>query len=104
MSNQPNSTRAQKLFLNAFRHNPAGPPPSQWPAPSTLQRWLRHESFRNALTQYPDTMRSQADFHIGAAATAAAKAIHSTVATTPHVTTTASNTDNPATLSQPNQP
>jgi len=80
MSNQSSSTRAQKLFLLAFRDNPAGPPPSQWPAPSTLQRWLLSEKFRTALTQYRDAMRFQADFHIAAAATVAAKSIHSTVA------------------------
>jgi len=82
MSNQPNSTRAQKLFLQAFRDNPAGPPPSQWPAPSTLQRWLRNENFRNTLNQYRDTMHFQADFHIAAAATTAAKSIHSTITPT----------------------
>jgi hypothetical protein len=81
MSNQHGSTRAQKLFLKAFRQNPSGPPPSEWPTPATLQRWLRDEDFKNALNNFRDTMRFQADFHIAAAANAAAKSIHSTVAT-----------------------
>jgi hypothetical protein len=78
MSNQ-SSTRAQKLFLQAFRDDPAGPLPAKWPSPAILQRWLENEDFRTALNQYRDTMRFQSDFHLTAAANAAAKSIHSTI-------------------------
>jgi hypothetical protein len=86
MSNRHSSTRAQKLFLKAFRQNPAGPPPSQWPSPATLQRWLRDADFKNALNNFRETMRFQADFHLAAAANAAAKSIHSSVAAAPATT------------------
>jgi len=79
MSKQ-SSTRAQKLFLQAFRDDPAGPGPAQWPSPAILQRWLEDEEFRTTLNQYRDAMRFQSDFHLTAAATSAAKSIHSTVA------------------------
>jgi hypothetical protein len=83
MSNRHSYTRSQKLFLKAFRQNPGGPPPADWPNPGTLQRWLRNEDFKDALQKVRDTIHFQSDFHLASAASAAAKSIHSTVALPP---------------------
>lgn len=83
MSNRRSYTRSQKIFLKAFRQNPGGPPPADWPNPGTLQRWLRNEDFKNALQKVRDTIHFQSDFHLASAANAAAKSIHSTVAAPP---------------------
>src|SRR6266511_4049039 len=38
------TTRAQTIFLRAFRDNPLGPPPDAWPTPAVLDRGERvHE-------------------------------------------------------------
>jgi hypothetical protein len=59
-------------FLRAFRKNPAGPPPEQWPSPAILRQWLRRPSFRAALKSIQETLLLQADFHLATAATRAA--------------------------------
>ena len=80
MSDQPTPTRAQKLFLRAFRENPAGPPPSEWPAPAVLHRWLEDDTFRQTLTSLRDTLRFQTDFYIATAAASASRTLQATVA------------------------
>ncbi|MDB5320033.1 MAG: hypothetical protein JWN40_1664 [Phycisphaerales bacterium] len=67
------TTNAQTTFLRAFRNNPAGPPPDQWPAPAVLRRWLRRPCFQRALTTLREVLRFRADFHLTAAATQAAR-------------------------------
>src|SRR5437870_1956632 len=59
-------------FLRAFRKNPAGPPPEQWPSPAILRKWLRRPSFRAALISLQQTLQLQADFHLATAANRAA--------------------------------
>jgi hypothetical protein len=80
MSDHPTATRAQKLFLRAFRDNPAGPPPSDWPAPAVLRRWLEDETFRQTLTSLRDTLRFQTDFYIATAAASASRTLQTTIA------------------------
>jgi hypothetical protein len=72
------TTNRQSSFLRAFRNNPAGPPPDQWPSPLILRKWLRRQAFRAALESLRDTHRFQTDFHLAAAASAAAKALTAT--------------------------
>ncbi|MFI5380980.1 MAG: hypothetical protein ACHRHE_16905 [Tepidisphaerales bacterium] len=67
----PDTTRAQNVFLRAFRLQPAGPNPDQWPSPAILRRWLRRPTFRRALASIQDTLRIQSDFHLATAATRA---------------------------------
>src|SRR5688572_12070892 len=67
------TTNRQTTFLRAFRTNPAGPPPDQWPSPLILRKWLRRQAFRAALESLRDTHRFQTDFHLAAAASAAAR-------------------------------
>lgn len=67
------TTNAQTIFLRAFRNNPAGPPPQDWPAPAVLRRWLRRPTFRRALQSLQDSLRFQADFHLSNLATQAAQ-------------------------------
>jgi hypothetical protein len=72
MPNVTGTTRAQTTFLRAFKTRPAGPPPEQWPSASLLRKWLRRRAFRVALRSLRDTHRFQTDFHLAAAASAAA--------------------------------
>ena len=69
MPDIPNTTRAQTIFLRAFRTNPGGPPPSLWPTPAILRKWLRRPGFLRALNSILDTLRFQSDFHLANAAT-----------------------------------
>ena len=64
MPDIPNTTRAQTIFLRAFRTNPGGPPPSLWPTPAILRKWLRRPGFLRALNSILDTLRFQSDFHL----------------------------------------
>ena len=80
MSDHPIATRAQKLFLRAFRDHPAGPPPSDWPAPAVLRRWLEDNTFRQTLTSLRDTLRFQTDFYIATAAASASRTLQTAVA------------------------
>ncbi|HEY7119391.1 MAG TPA: hypothetical protein VH475_22560 [Tepidisphaeraceae bacterium] len=73
MSNIAGTTRAQTSFLRAFRNNPAGPAPTDWPSPAILRRWLRRPAFRRALQSVQDVLSFQADFHLTVAATDAAR-------------------------------
>lgn len=83
MPDMPGMTRAQTLFLRAFRDHPLGPPPAQWPAPCVFRRWLRRPKFRAALASVRDAMRFQADLHLAGAAAAAAHALQATLASVP---------------------
>ena len=55
------TTNAQTTFLRAFRNNPAGPPPDEWPAPAVLRRWLRRPCFQQALTTLREVLRFRAE-------------------------------------------
>lgn len=68
-------TKTQTIFLRAFRDNPLGPPPSEWPSGAVLKRWLRKEKFRHALQGVRDALRFQADLHLAAASTSAAQVL-----------------------------
>jgi hypothetical protein len=68
------TTDAQSTFLRAFRHNPAGPAPADWPHPAILRRWLRRPAFLTALNSLHQTLRFQVDFHLATAAARAAAA------------------------------
>ena len=71
------TTRSQTLFLRAFRTNPAGPPPSDWPSPAILRKWLRKPAFLAALRTLQEALRFQTDFHLANAATQAARKLAS---------------------------
>ncbi|MGA2500618.1 MAG: hypothetical protein ABSH20_23000 [Tepidisphaeraceae bacterium] len=64
----PDTTNLQTTFLRAFR-KPGGPPPSLWPSPAILRKWLRHPGFIRALNSILETLRFQSDFHLATAAT-----------------------------------
>src|SRR5687768_5319668 len=68
MTHIKGTSRAQTIFLRAFRQNPYGPPPDQWPTPNILHRWLRRRAFRTALQSLQETLHFQADFHLSIAA------------------------------------
>ena len=68
------TTDAQSTFLRAFRRNPAGPAPADWPHPAVLRRWLRRPAFLAALNSLHQTLRFQVDFHLATAAARAAAA------------------------------
>lgn len=72
-------TRAQELFLEAFRQSPTGPAPADWPAPGVLRRWLKSRRFKKALTATHDAIRLQTDFHLASAASSAARALQTTI-------------------------
>src|SRR5688500_8233418 len=75
MSADPVTTRAQGTFLRAFRLNPSGPPPQDWPSPAILRRWLRSPGFKTALRSIQNALRFQTDFVIASAAARAARAM-----------------------------
>ena len=79
MSTETENTRAQRLFLRAFRDHPTGPAPADWPNPGTFKRWLKSPRFRRSLAAVRDALRFQADLHIASAATSAAKSLQSAV-------------------------
>ena len=72
----PGTTNAQTLFLRAFRHHPAGPPPEAWPSPAILRRWLERPAFLDALDSVRAGLRLRADLHLTAAAAQAAQQLH----------------------------
>jgi len=80
MSDQPKATRAQNLFLKAFRQDPAGPPSQEWPAPAVLRRWLKNDNFRQTLADIRDALRFQADFPLASAAASSARTLQAAVA------------------------
>jgi hypothetical protein len=105
MSNHPTTTRAQKLFLRAFRDHPAGPPPSQWPAPAILSRWLENDTFRQSLAHLRDALRFQTDFSIATAAASASRTLQTAVlplAPTPAPDTSAATSNDPKPAPTPN--
>jgi hypothetical protein len=69
----PGTTNAQTLFLRAFRHHPAGPPPEAWPSPAILRRWLQRPAFLEALDAIRAGLRLRTDLHLTAAAVRAAQ-------------------------------
>ena len=71
MPDIPETTRAQTIFLRAFR-KPGGPAPSLWPSPAILRKWLRRPRFLHALNSVLESLRFQSDFHLANAATHAA--------------------------------
>jgi len=79
MSDYTGTTRAQTIFLRAFRANPAGPPPEQWPSPVVLRRWLKRRGFCGAMDSILRALRYQADFHLTAAAASGAHLLHAAV-------------------------
>src|SRR5690242_19187323 len=79
MSDATPVSRAQKLFLRAFRQNPTGPAPADWPTPGVLRRWLKSRRFKKALVATRDAIRLQTDFHLASAASSAARALQTTI-------------------------
>ena len=79
MSDISGTSRAQTRFLRAFRKNPAGPPPDQWPSPVILRRWLKRRGFCSAMNSILRALRYQADFHLTAAAASGAHLLHESV-------------------------
>jgi hypothetical protein len=77
----PGTTNAQTTFLRAFRKNPLGPPPDQWPSAARLRCWLRRSGFRRALQSLEQTLRVRADFLLTTAATRAADHLTNNTAT-----------------------
>jgi hypothetical protein len=73
MPNVTGTTRAQTLFLRAFRTSPTGPAPADWPTPAILRKWLRKPAFRRALATIQETLHFQSDFQLASAATTAAR-------------------------------
>ena len=73
------TSRAQTLFLRAFRKNPSGPPPEEWPSPVVLRRWLKRRGFCGAMNSILRALRYQADFHLTAAAASGAHLLHGAV-------------------------
>jgi hypothetical protein len=73
----PGTTNAQTLFLRAFRHHPAGPPPEDWPSPVVLRRWLARPAFLNALATLREVLHLRTEFHLAAAANQAAQELQS---------------------------
>src|SRR5438034_10020435 len=73
------TSRAQTLFLRAFRKNPSGPPPEEWPSPVVLRRWLKRRGFCGAMNSILRALRYQADFHLTAAAASGAHLLHDAV-------------------------
>ena len=67
------TTDRQTLFLRAFRTNPAGPDPADWPSPAILRRWLRKPAFIAALRSVQTALRFQTDFQLSSAANNAAR-------------------------------
>jgi hypothetical protein len=63
-----NTTRAQTIFLRAFRDHPFGPPPQLWPSPAIFRKWLRKPSFRNAFLSLRQALNQRCDFHLASAA------------------------------------
>jgi hypothetical protein len=76
----PGTSNAQSTFLRAFRSNPAGPPPEEWPAPAVLRRWLRRPAFQDALVTLREVLRFRTEFHLTAAAANAAQRLQSSPA------------------------
>jgi hypothetical protein len=79
MPDMKNTTRAQTLFLRAFRQDPAGPPANEWPSPVVLRRWLKRPGFCGAMNSILRAMRYKADFHLTAAAASGANLLHGAV-------------------------
>jgi hypothetical protein len=75
------TSSTMNTFLRAFRQNPAGPPPDQWPSPAILRRWLRRPAFQQALISLRKVLQFRAEFHLAAAAANAAHTLHSTAPT-----------------------
>ena len=73
------TTNAQTAFLRAFRTNPSGPLPGDWPSPAILRRWLRRPAFGRALASLREAMRFRAQFHLANAANQAAEVLHDPV-------------------------
>jgi hypothetical protein len=73
MPRVPETTDRQTLFLRAFRTNPAGPDPADWPSPAILRRWLRKPAFIAALRSVQTALRFQTDFQLSSAANNAAR-------------------------------
>ena len=67
------TSRRQTLFLRAFRTNPAGPAPADWPSPAILRKWLRKPAFIAALRSVQAALRFQTDFQLSSAANNAAR-------------------------------
>jgi len=66
------SNRHQYAFLRKLRNHPHGLPTEEWPATSTLKRWLKRKSFRSALKGIMSTFRLESELmSAGAAARAA---------------------------------
>jgi hypothetical protein len=79
MTHIKGTTKAQTLFLRAFRSDPHGPSVEKWPSPAILRRWLRRPGFCEAMASIRDAMRYQADFQLLSAAASAAHAMHTSV-------------------------
>src|SRR5207247_631093 len=76
MPDMKGTTRAQTIFLRAFRNNPKGPPPQVWPSPMVLRRWLKRPGFCDAMEKVLRALRYQADFQLTAAAASGATLLH----------------------------
>ncbi len=91
MSNLPNTSRTQTEFLRAFRKYPDGPPPSKWPTPSVLRRWLRRPGFRRALATLRHALTTQHRLKLLLIAPNADTAISAGITNTPMPTPPAGN-------------
>ena len=76
------TTRAQTLFLRAFRKSATGPAPQDWPSVTVLRRWLRKPAFKTALDSLRETLRFQADFQLALGASQAVQELRSPASAT----------------------
>jgi hypothetical protein len=67
--------RHQYAFLRQVRNHPHGLPVDEWPATSTLRRWMRHEGFRSALQGILMMFRMEKELMTAGAAARAAQSV-----------------------------
>ena len=84
MKNRDGMTRAQTIFLRAFKTDPFGPGVEKWPSPAVLRRWLRRPGFVQAMRSVREALRYQADFQLLSAAASAAHVLHTSVSAGDH--------------------
>ena len=98
------TTSPMNTFLRAFRDNPAGPPPEQWPSPAILRRWLRRPAFQQALVSLRKVLQFRAEFHLAAAAANAAQTLHAANNPIPAQDSSSTQDSGPSTQDLPKHP
>ncbi len=73
--NRLGTSRAQRVFLRAFREKVDGPEASDWPSPAVLRRWMRRPGFRGAMRSLMQSLRMQHRMGIWLAARGAGEAV-----------------------------